>query len=258
MNQLIKKGIRSTSSLHNLNEHIQHLLDNEAKWAQHNNYLASLPTNQTPSVVDSIFPNVLEVLKAYLTPHILAVQQQQINGSLLYRAQLWPRNNIYELQENFQLDFDASFLEDQLDRPQIFVIGLIRNIDPDDIVEIWELVCLSIRQWIWQNEESSKCCLGSWIESISLDQPNQIIVMDPLVTKHHGRPTTKRLKSSFESQSYKASTHSYHTINPQDSNLRIPLAPLVNNDSNDGHALAPLVNNDSNGGHALNNNIEKP
>ncbi|RIB00281.1 hypothetical protein C2G38_2234864 [Gigaspora rosea] len=71
------------------------------------------------------------------------------------------------------------------------------------------------------------------------------------VTKHHGRPTTKRLKSSSKSQSYKASTHSYHTINPQDSNLRIPLAPLVNNNSNDGHALAPLVNNDSNDGYAL-------
>ncbi|CAG8755362.1 11520_t:CDS:2, partial [Gigaspora rosea] len=139
------------------------------------------------------------------------VQQQQINGSLLYCAQLWPSNNIYELQENFQLDFDAGFLEDLL-----------------DIVEIWEL-----------------------IESISLDQPDQIIVVDPLVTKHHGRPTTKRLKSSSKSQSYKASTHSYHTINPQDSNLRIPLAPLVNNNSNDGHALAPLVNNDSNDGYAL-------
>ncbi|CAG8731223.1 11168_t:CDS:2 [Gigaspora rosea] len=33
MNRLIKEGIRSTSSLHNLNENIQHLLDNEAKWA---------------------------------------------------------------------------------------------------------------------------------------------------------------------------------------------------------------------------------
>ncbi|CAG8454251.1 2781_t:CDS:2 [Scutellospora calospora] len=38
------------------------------------------------------------IQKSYLTPHILAVQQQQINGSLLYHVQLWPKNNIYELQ----------------------------------------------------------------------------------------------------------------------------------------------------------------
>ncbi|CAG8794572.1 37933_t:CDS:2 [Gigaspora margarita] len=81
-------------------------------------------------------------------------------------------------------------------------------------------------------------------ESISLDQPDQIIIMDPLVTKHREWATTKRLKSSSECQSYKASTHSYYTINSQDSNLRIPLASLLNNDSNDSHAL--------------NNNIKKP
>ncbi|CAG8851200.1 33332_t:CDS:1, partial [Gigaspora margarita] len=81
-------------------------------------------------------------------------------------------------------------------------------------------------------------------ESISLNQSDQIIVIDPLVTKHYRQPTTKRLKSSSKCQSYKASIHSYYMINSQDSNLRIPLAPLLNNDSNDRHAL--------------NNNIEKP
>ncbi|CAG8831117.1 19295_t:CDS:2, partial [Gigaspora margarita] len=81
-------------------------------------------------------------------------------------------------------------------------------------------------------------------ESISLNQPDQIIVMDPLVTKHCEQPITKILKSFSKYQSYKASIHSHHTINSQDSNLRIPLAPLLNNDSNNSHAL--------------NNNTEKP
>ncbi|CAG8834415.1 12067_t:CDS:2, partial [Cetraspora pellucida] len=79
---------------------------NEAKWARHNSYLNSLPTNQAPSIIEPIFSKILEVLKSYLTPHILAVQQHQIT-------------------------------EEQLDRPQVSIAALIKDIDISDIVEIW-------------------------------------------------------------------------------------------------------------------------
>ncbi|CAG8602387.1 16569_t:CDS:2, partial [Gigaspora rosea] len=147
---------------------------------------------------------------------------QQINGSLLYRAQLWPRNNIHELQENFQLDFDASFLEDQLDRPQI----------------------------------SDKEIDDSQQQGIEMFQQTTANIIVPDLPDLH---IIEQLRGS-------------NIENAENSNLRIPLAPLVNNNSNDGYALAPLVNNDSNNGyalaplvnndsngsHALNNNIEKP
>ena len=74
MNRLIKEGVKSTSSLCNLHEQIQKLLDNEAKWSRHNSYLNALPTNQALSIIEPIFPKVLEILKSYLTSHILAVQ----------------------------------------------------------------------------------------------------------------------------------------------------------------------------------------
>ncbi|PKK58009.1 hypothetical protein RhiirC2_671039, partial [Rhizophagus irregularis] len=86
MNRLIKEGTSSTSSLCNLHEQIQKLLDNEAQWSRHNAYLQSLPTNQTPSIIEPIFPKIVELMKKYLIPHILSVQQQQILGSLLYCA----------------------------------------------------------------------------------------------------------------------------------------------------------------------------
>lgn len=88
MNRLIKEGTGSTSSLCNLNVQVQKLLDNEAQWARHNMYLQSLPTNQAPSIIEPIFLKVVELMKKYLTPHILSVQQQQILGSLLYRAKI--------------------------------------------------------------------------------------------------------------------------------------------------------------------------
>ncbi|CAG8676181.1 8214_t:CDS:2 [Gigaspora rosea] len=98
INRLIKEGIRSTCSLHDLHQHIQNLLDNEAKWARHNSYMNSLSTNQALSIVASVFPKVLEMLKLYVTPHILAVQEQQIAGSLLYRALLRLKKDILKLQ----------------------------------------------------------------------------------------------------------------------------------------------------------------
>ncbi|CAG8842175.1 3762_t:CDS:1, partial [Gigaspora margarita] len=64
-----------------------------------------------------------------------------------------------------------------------------------------------------------------------------------LATKHHKQPATKRLKSSSECQSYKTSTHSYYVINSQDSNLRIPLALLLSNDTNNGYTLNNNIEN---------------
>ncbi|CAG8795175.1 22931_t:CDS:2, partial [Cetraspora pellucida] len=91
---------------------------------RHYSYMNSLPTSQMPSVVESLF-------------------LQQIAGSLLYRAQLRPIEDILELQENLQLDYDNGFLENQLDRPQNSIIALIKDIDLSDIIEIWKLICLS-------------------------------------------------------------------------------------------------------------------
>ncbi|RIB17985.1 hypothetical protein C2G38_2037286 [Gigaspora rosea] len=51
------------------------------------------------------------------------------------------------------------------------------------------------------------------------------VVMDPLVTKLCGRPSTKRLKSSSETQNYKGTIHNI-AINPQDPNLRVPFSNI--------------------------------
>ncbi|CAG8613377.1 5004_t:CDS:1, partial [Cetraspora pellucida] len=50
--------------------------------------------------------------------------------------------------------------------------------------------------------------------------------MDSLVTKHHRHLSTKRLKSSSKSQSYKESAHAYHLMNSQDHNLQIALSAI--------------------------------
>ncbi|CAG8548192.1 6837_t:CDS:2, partial [Dentiscutata heterogama] len=287
MNRLIKDGIRYTLSLRSLHEHIQNLLDNEA--------------HQMLSVVESLFLQVSNILKLYLTPYILAIQLQQIAGSLLYRARLRPMEDILELQENLQLDYDSGFLENQLDRPQNSIIALIKDINLSDIIEIWKLIYLSSQDirledlqpqsikistmfqqtatniavpdfyiiekirdtniYIIKNqqvankkaryangfgrmkkaliialelgyEEELIYIMSSFInqkksaienidnENIQPSESQQIIVMDPLVVKHHGRPPIKRLKSFSESYDHKKLVHD--TTNLQDPNLEMP------------------------------------
>ncbi|CAG8775959.1 9858_t:CDS:2, partial [Cetraspora pellucida] len=226
--------------------------------------------------------------------------------------------------ENLQLDYDNGFLENQLDRPQNSIIALIKDIDLSDIIEIWELICLSMMMntkaakfhiglvakcWYYDDrqdirledlqpqsieistmfqqtatniavpdfhiiekirdtntyiiknqqaankkaryanrfgrmkkalnialdlgcEEELIYVMSSFInqkksaienidnENIQPGESQQIIVMDPLVVKHRGRPSIKRLKSFSESYDHKKLVHD--VTNLQDPNLEMP------------------------------------
>ncbi|CAG8707359.1 11980_t:CDS:2, partial [Gigaspora rosea] len=50
-------------------------------------------------------------------------------------------------------------------------------------------------------------------------------------TKHHERPSTKRLKSSSKTHNHTGLMHSNYAINFQDPNLRIPLSNISSNNS---------------------------
>ncbi|CAG8739965.1 6532_t:CDS:1, partial [Racocetra fulgida] len=62
-------------------------------------------------------------------------------------------------------------------------------------------------------------------------QPEHKVIMDPLVTKHCGRPPTKRLKSSSEHQGHRELACN-QAINLQDSNLRLPFSNISPNGNN--------------------------
>ncbi|CAG8656727.1 589_t:CDS:2, partial [Cetraspora pellucida] len=68
-------------------------------------------------------------------------------------------------------------------------------------------------------------------KNIHLDQSEQIIVIDPFVTKHHRWPSTRRLKGSSKIQGCKEPAHNNHAINLPDPNLRIPLSNASSNNS---------------------------
>ncbi|RIB08063.1 hypothetical protein C2G38_2212601 [Gigaspora rosea] len=90
----------------------------------------------TNNVPPPIFPEILELLKEYLPPHILSVQCQQILGSL-YRARLISKEMVSTIEENSdQLDCNNDFFEDCLDRPQTTLYSLMDGIQPRDIASM--------------------------------------------------------------------------------------------------------------------------
>ncbi|RIB17093.1 hypothetical protein C2G38_2314905 [Gigaspora rosea] len=87
-----------------------------------------------------------------------------------------------------------------------------------------------ITRFIKQKRTTIKNVENKNIQLVESDQ-----IMDPLVTKHHGRPSNKRLKSSSENQNRNEPAHTYRAINPRD-------VPFSNVDMNS---------------HAINNNAEE-
>ncbi|CAG8707590.1 19638_t:CDS:2, partial [Gigaspora rosea] len=130
----LRKNLRCKLAQDCLNHTLQHCFKAWAKYYQVKYFTAGIQSTQRVEMMNRIikngvsssssllFPEVIELLKEYLPPHILSVQFQQILGSLLYRAMLIPRETINTIQEaanNISLSIDG--------------------IQLSDILEIWEL-----------------------------------------------------------------------------------------------------------------------
>lgn len=84
-NSLIKRSIKSSSTLFELDMHIQSLLDKEEQFERHEQSNQN-PTVGLPNIVGRYFKKVDIVIKKFLTPRVLKMQHVQMNESLLYRA----------------------------------------------------------------------------------------------------------------------------------------------------------------------------
>ncbi|CAG8585916.1 6067_t:CDS:2 [Scutellospora calospora] len=115
--------------------------------------------------------------------------------------------------------------------PDLHIIEQIRVLNFALDLECGEELISMITQFVDQKKSLLE---GIDNESTQLNQLEHIVVNNPLVTKRHGQPPTKRLKSSSEAQGYKGQEHSNHAINPLDPNLRIPLSNISSNNS---HAI---------------------
>ena len=84
-NSLVKRSVKSSATLFELDTHIQSLLDKEEQFKWHEQSSQN-PTVGLPNVVRRYFKRIDTIIKKFLTSHVLKMQHSQMNESLLYRA----------------------------------------------------------------------------------------------------------------------------------------------------------------------------
>ncbi|CAB5360432.1 unnamed protein product [Rhizophagus irregularis] len=135
MNRVIKLEANSGNSLCQLHSGIELRLKDEAKYARWQEFCNMNPTTGMPRVSDTIFRNVDEICKKYLTPNSLALQRKQMVESLLYRTWIKEVENIYLLDSN---RYDEGFVEDDYEEPQILINMALEACLNGIVNEIWE------------------------------------------------------------------------------------------------------------------------
>ncbi len=85
-NSLIKKSVKSSTTLFELDTQIQLQLDKEEQFERQEEQNNQNPTVSLPNIISRYFNQINIVIKKYLTPRVLKMQHQQMNESLLYRA----------------------------------------------------------------------------------------------------------------------------------------------------------------------------
>ncbi len=83
-NSLIKRSVKSSSTLLELDAHIQFLLDREEQF-ERQEQTSENPTVGLPNVIGRYFKRIDVIIKKFLTPRVLKMQHRQMNESLLYR-----------------------------------------------------------------------------------------------------------------------------------------------------------------------------
>jgi hypothetical protein len=85
-NALIKKSVRSSTTLYELDTQIQLQLDKEEQYEWLKEQTNQNPTVGLPNVIGRYFKRIDDIVKKYLTPQVLKMQRHQMNESLLYRV----------------------------------------------------------------------------------------------------------------------------------------------------------------------------
>ena len=85
-NSLIKRSVRTSTILFELDEQIQIQLDRKEQYERLGEQIHQNPTVGLPSVTERYFKWINTIIKKYLTPRVLKMQCCQMNESLLYRT----------------------------------------------------------------------------------------------------------------------------------------------------------------------------
>ncbi|CAG8559815.1 1963_t:CDS:2, partial [Racocetra persica] len=209
-NGLIKRILHSNGSLCDLLNILDSRLEKEAEWNRFFEYQTLSSCVGISSVGNEIFPTVDQILSEYLTPHILSVERIEMAQCLYFNANVVFSNKGSSQAQQSQT---IPLIPQQFTvPPSVATSSRCAATRRSKFCEIWGLARQAAQlaidcddnemiQWLRTFINQKKYCLTQTDECENSDKENDLTVANPPITKHKGRPGTKRYKATTEKSS---------------------------------------------------------
>ncbi|CAG8602576.1 11519_t:CDS:2, partial [Cetraspora pellucida] len=116
----------------------RNMLASELQKAKYRDYLESLSYSVGSSASSRVFSKLVEYLKSVLTNEIFQIQKAQIDICFEYNS-LPILFKQFSIHDNVDAIDTIACIEDHSDRRQVAFKSLIKHVDPNNIIGIWEV-----------------------------------------------------------------------------------------------------------------------
>ncbi|CAB4473076.1 unnamed protein product [Rhizophagus irregularis] len=135
MNAIIKKTIRSNSTLCQLVDQLSERLISEIQWGRFHEYRSSTTSSISVSIGEDLFPSVIKIMEKYLCINTITAIKVEMAQCLYLQATIALFSELDFTQEQ-EIE---GFIEDSYDAQQITLQSIIDEIGKEDVKEIWKI-----------------------------------------------------------------------------------------------------------------------
>ncbi|CAB5183793.1 unnamed protein product [Rhizophagus irregularis] len=135
MNAIIKKTVRSNSTLCQLVDQLSERLISEIQWGRFHEYRSSTTSSISVSIGEDLFPSVIKIMEKYLCINTITAIKVEMAQCLYLQATIVLFSELDFTQEQ-EIE---GFIEDSYDAQQITLQSIIDEIGKEDVKEIWKI-----------------------------------------------------------------------------------------------------------------------
>ncbi|CAB4487905.1 unnamed protein product [Rhizophagus irregularis] len=143
MNAIIKKTVRSNSTLCQLVDQLSERLISEIQWGRFHEYRSSTTSSISVSIGEDLFPSVIKIMEKYLCINTITAIKVEMAQCLYLQATIVLFSELDFTQEQ-EIE---GFIEDSYDAQQITLQSIIDEIGKEDVKEIWKICDIRPERW---------------------------------------------------------------------------------------------------------------
>ncbi|CAB4489544.1 unnamed protein product [Rhizophagus irregularis] len=143
MNAIIKKTVRSNSTLCQLVDQLSERLISEIQWGRFHEYRSSTTSSISVSIGEDLFPSVIKIMEKYLCINTITAIKVEMAQCLYLQATIALFSELDFTQEQ-EIE---GFIEDSYDAQQITLQSIIDEIGKEDVKEIWKICDIRPERW---------------------------------------------------------------------------------------------------------------